>query len=122
MENLKVNKFRSWNDTLKQFTYFLDGNYYTDMCCDTNSLCRPNLFFWWNAEQYINIKDGNKNEVYEGDIDMYDRVICFRDLTYNSFGAFHTGFYFYKIDANDKILSHHDGLKQIFIKGNIHEK
>jgi len=60
---LKKNKFRSWISSIQQFTYFENGIYSW-----INKELNVPVFDWENAEQYINRKDCEGNELYENDI------------------------------------------------------
>jgi hypothetical protein len=63
---MKVNKFRSWNEMVRRFYYFENGEYF----CITRGekvIVSPDHFLWENAEQFTGAKSINGIEIYEGD-------------------------------------------------------
>ena len=61
---MKEIEFRSWNEDIESFIYFINGEYededgYPDSCVN---------FDWDNAQQYCCEKDKNDNKIYEGSV------------------------------------------------------
>jgi len=116
-----MNKFRSWNEQGKNFTYFINGNYFFDVeCLNDDNIFLSNLFKWRNAEQATGLLDKNNKEIFEGDM-LSDRKGKSVVTYFKNTGQFlilkknGTGYYF-----NDGDIARPCQLQYIKVIGNIH--
>ena len=122
-------KFRSWNE--KCFIYFEDGKYYfiaKSIEPELKEIASFKDFNWKNAEQFINLHDENKRDLYCGDFVEIAIDVCadgyFVTRTYKAeIKKDKFGFYFYinkylQYYFNECITDEESQLKYI---GNIHE-
>lgn len=113
------NDFRSWDENVEDFNYFVDGSYE-----DSNGqLIDDDCFDWENAEQYTHVNDRDDNKTYEGSIvslssdeGEFEDVVVKRD-------RFHSGFSVtFKNDYSQVISDIMFASRNAKIIGHIHEK
>lgn len=88
------------------------GHYVNDTLIDEKTLC-----------QFIDRTDKNGKEIYEGDITNYGEVFWCNDLSWDSGGSSHSGFYFKrKWESELGDLDYHLGFDdKIEVIGNIYD-
>lgn len=117
-------KYRAWDKRYKVMREVISLNFHT---------CR--MAYWGENEEYLHIdfcdikllqyigrQDINKKDIYEGDFTNHGTVEYNNQLSWDSGGSVHPGFYFKGASCwgkND--LEYHTGFDDCEVLGNIYE-
>ena len=121
---MEKDKYRVWYDKSQSWVYFVVGQTFSEEGLKVyNDVCVSGNKFY----KFTGLTDCNGKEIYDGDVVKIHEghflnavVSWFDDLTWDSGGSSHPGFYCKEWLENDE-LDYHSGFYNVIVIGNIYE-